>query len=50
MNDILYDLCKVDNINFLSNDKISRNFIYDDGMHLNQKGTHILASNFVNFY
>ena len=49
MNDILYDLCKLNNIYFLSNDNISRSFICDDGIHLNQKGTHILASNFVTF-
>ena len=30
MNDILYDLCKTNNIYFLSNDNISRNFICDD--------------------
>ena len=47
MNDILYDLCKMNNIYFLSNDNISRNFICDDGVHLNWKGTHILVSNFV---
>ena len=34
---------------FSSNDNISRNFICDDGVHLNQKGIHILASNFVAF-
>ena len=49
MNDTLYDLRKMNNIYFLSNDNISRNFICDDGLHLNQKGTHILASNFVTF-
>ena len=49
VNDILYDLCKMNNIYFLSNDNISRNFICDDGVHLIQKGTHILASNFVTF-
>ena len=44
--DILYDLFKMNNIYFLSNDNIIRNFICD-GVHRNQKGTHILASNFV---
>ena len=37
------------NVYFLSNDNISRNFICDNGMHLNQQGTHILANNFVAF-
>ena len=48
VNDILYDLCKI-NVYFLLNDNISRNFICDNGMHLNQQGTHILADNFVAF-
>ena len=49
MNDILYDLCKMNNIYFLSNENISRNFICDDGVHLNHKSTHILACNFDTF-
>ena len=49
VNGILYDLCKMNNNYFSSNDNISRNFICDDGVHLNQKGIHILASNFVAF-
>ena len=44
MNNILYELCKM-NIYFLSNDNICRNFICDDGAHLNKKGSYILASN-----
>ena len=47
MNDILYNLCKINHIYFLSNDSISRDCIRDDDVHLNQKRTHILASNFV---
>ena len=39
----------MNNIYFLSNDNISRNFICDDGVHHNQKGTYILACNFVTF-
>ena len=42
----IYDLFKMNNIYFLSNDNVNRNFICD-GVHHNQKGTHILASNFV---
>lgn len=36
-------------IYFLSNDNISRSFICDDDVHLNQKSAHILASGFVTF-
>ena len=39
----------MNNVYFLSNGSITRNLICDDGVHLNQKGTHILASNFVTF-
>ena len=49
VNDILYYLCKINNVYFLSNGNICRNFICDDGAHLNQKGTHILASNLITF-
>ena len=37
------------NIYFLSYANISRNFNCDNGVQLNQKGTHILVSNFVTF-
>ena len=46
VNDRLYDLCKINNIYFLSNDSISWNFICDDR---HQKGSLILASNFATF-
>ena len=39
----------MNNLYFLSNYSISRNFICDDGVLLIQKGTHILGSNFVTF-
>ena len=45
----MYDLYKMNNTYFLSNDNTSRNFVCDNGVHLNQKGTHSLASNFVTF-
>ena len=49
VNDVLHDLCQSNNIYYLSNDNISRSFVCDDGIHLNQNGTYILASNFVDF-
>ena len=49
VNDRLYYICSESNVYFLTNDNINRSFICDDGVHLNQKGTHILASNFVDF-
>ena len=35
VNDVLYDLCKMNNIYLSSNDNIRRNFICDDDVHLN---------------
>ena len=49
VNDRLYDLCSESNVYFLTNDNINRSFICDDGVHPNQKGIHILPSNFVDF-
>ena len=50
VNDHLEELCKDNGVHFLSNDNISRNFICGDGVHLEKKGTHVLAGNFVNFF
>ena len=39
---MIYNLCKMNNIYFLSNNNISGNFICDDEVHPNQNGTLIL--------
>ena len=49
VSDVLCDLCKINNIYFLAHNNIGRNFISEDGVHLNKDGTYLLASNFVNF-
>lgn len=42
-------LCKDSNFHYLLNDNITRNYLVEDGIHLNDNGTHILAENFVDF-
>ena len=49
LNDILRNLCSVNGFCFISNDNITKDFISQDGVHLNKDGTCILAGNFVDF-
>ena len=50
LNDILRNLCLVMNdFYFISNDNITRDFICQDGVHLNKDGTCILTGYFVDF-
>ena len=50
LNDILRNLCLVVNdFYFISNDNITRDFICQDGVHLNKDGTCILTRYFVDF-
>ena len=51
LNDILRNLCLVVNdFYFISNDNITRDFICQDGVHLNKDGTCILKGYFVDFF
>ena len=50
VNDHLEEFCKDNDVHFLSNNNVNRNFICGDGVHLEKKGTLVLASNFVNFF
>ena len=49
VNDELQELCKEYNFSFISNKRITRNFLCHDGVHLTDDGTRILAGNMVNF-
>ena len=49
LNDKVSDLCKECGFHFISDDKITREFLCDDGIHLNDEGTNVLAGNFVDF-
>ena len=47
INDELQELCKKYNLNYLSNDKIGKSFVCDNGVHLSDTSMDILAGNFV---
>ena len=49
VNDLLRDEYKRNNFQFISNDNITREVLWRDGLQLNNDGTHIFASNLVDF-
>ena len=49
LNNILRNLCLVNDFYFISNANITKDFICQDGVHLNKDGKCILAGHFVDF-
>ena len=49
VNDLSRDECKRNNFQFVSNDNITREVLWRDGLHLNIDGTYIFTSDFVDF-
>ena len=49
LNNILRNLCLVNDLYFISNDNVTRDFIFQGGVHLNKDGRCILAGNVVDF-
>ena len=49
LNDVWRNVYLVNDFYFISNDNITRDFIYQDGVYLNQDGTCLLAGNFADF-
>ena len=49
VNDSLREQCVLNGFGFISNDKISRTYLWKDGIHLDDLGTNILAGNLVDF-
>ena len=47
VNDRLQELCSMNGFTFISNDFIGREWLSEDGIHLNDEGVYMLASNFV---
>ena len=45
LNDMLRDLCGLNNFIFLPRNEIKRHHLYEDNIHLNDEGTNIFASN-----
>ena len=48
-NDLLGDKCKDHKFGCISNDFVTRQFLWKDGVHLTNNGTSVFASNAVNF-
>ena len=45
----LKHLCKVYGFDFICNDRIGKDLLWRDGLHLTDEGTSFLATNFLNF-
>ena len=50
VNDHLRDECRSDKCNFISNDNITNECLWKDGLHLNNQGTYMFASNLVKWF
>ena len=48
-NEMLCDLCRANGFGFICNDMITTQYLWNDDIHLQDLGTNILSSNFINF-
>ena len=48
-NDMLRDLCEKNSFSFTCNDVIATTYLWKDGVHLQDMGTHILSNHFLKF-
>ena len=49
VNDLLRDLCSMNGFGYICNDTITTEYLWKDGIHLQDLGTNILSSNFIEF-
>ena len=49
VNDLLYDLCAKNGFGFISNEMITTDYLWKDGIHLLALGTNIFSSDFIEF-
>ena len=49
VNGILRDICEKNGFSFICNDVITTNYLWKDGVHLQELGTHILSNHFLKF-
>ena len=49
VNDMLSNLCEKNGFRFICNDVITTNYLWKDGVHLQDMGTHILSNRFLKF-
>ena len=49
VNDILIEKCQLNGFGYICNNNVTDEFLWRDGIHFTDTGTHMLASNFVDF-
>ena len=49
VNSLLCDLCSMNGFGYICNDAITTEYLWKDGIHLQDLGTNILSSNFIKF-
>ena len=49
VNDLLHDLCSMNGFGYICNDAITTEYLWKDGIHLQDMGTNISSSNFIEF-
>ena len=49
VNNLLRDLCSMNGFGYICNDAITTEYLWKDGIHLQDLGTNILSSNFIKF-
>ena len=49
VNDMLRDFCKKNGFSFICNDVITTNYLWKDGVHMQDMGTHIFSNHFLKF-
>ena len=49
INDMLRDLCENNGFSFICNDVITTNYLWKNGVHLQDMGTHVLSNTFLKF-
>ena len=49
VNGMLRDLCKKNGFSFICNDVITTNYLWKDGVHMQDMGTHIFSNHFLKF-
>ena len=50
LNKVLYDECRRSGFTFVDNGAVTENDLWDDGIHLQENGKHIIVNNFINSF
>ena len=49
VNDLLHDLCSLNGFGYICTNAITTEYLWKDGIHLQDLGKYILSSNFIKF-